>query len=98
SGFDIKTAFSVKEALNKIKKESFDLILLDIKLPEEDGTIFLEKAKDIIKINSIPIIAFSNYDTQEIKNKARQLGADKYIIKSNYTPSEVIKLIENKLK
>ncbi len=98
AGFKIDAALSVEEAIKEIEKEKYDLILLDIRLPEEDGTVFLEKAKGIIEIKSTPIIAFSNYDTPDIREKAKELGANKYIIKSNHTPNEVIKLIESYLK
>lgn len=98
SGFKINVALTVSDAIKKIKKEKYDLILLDIKLPEEDGTVFLKKAKDIINTNSIPIIAFSNYDTPEIKKEVKKLGANRYIIKSNHTPNEVINLIKSYFK
>src|SRR6056297_119938 len=98
SGFKINSAFSVAEAIDKIKKDRFDLILLDIRMPEEDGIMFLKKASEIIVIASTPIIAFSNYDTPEIKGRAKKLGANKHIIKSNHTPGEVINLIKDYLK
>jgi len=46
SGFDVSTAYSGRECLEKASKESFDLIILDIRMPEMDGWTTLRKLKE----------------------------------------------------
>ena len=82
--FKVSLAFSAEEGLKLAKKQKPDLIILDILLPIGNGIFFLEEQRKIPKISKIPVIAFSNYDDPETKNKAYDLGVKEYLIKTNY--------------
>jgi DNA-binding response OmpR family regulator len=90
SGFSVYSAFDVEEALKSVTKIKPSLILLDILLPRENGIVFLRKAKLNSKISSIPIIAFSNFDDPQTRKEAYSLGAKDYLIKTDYTPKEIV--------
>lgn len=98
AGFKTFLALDSKEGLEIAKKEKPDLILLDILLPEEDGIIFLNWLKNEPEISSIPVVAFSNYDDPKTKKEAFELGIKEYLIKTNYTPEELVQKIKNYLK
>lgn len=98
AGFEVFLAFDSKEGLEITKKEKPDLILLDILLPQEDGIVFLNWLKNEPEIASIPVVAFSNYDEPKTKKEAFELGVKEYLIKSNYTPEEVVQKIKNYLR
>lgn len=93
AGFKMSLAFSTEEGLEILKKEKPDLILLDILLPRENGIQFLKRIKEIPDLVDIPVIAFSNYDDPKAKKEAFKLGVEDYLIKTAYTPNEVIKKI-----
>ncbi len=97
SGFDVKLVDSTEEGIKIIKKERFDLVLLDILLPEANGIQFLKKLKEISEAAAIPVVAFSNYDDPETKQEAAKLGVKDYLIKTNYTPQEIIEKIRGYL-
>lgn len=97
-GFEVFLAFDTKEGLELAKKEKPDLILLDILLPVENGVSFLKKQKEDSEISSIPVIAFSNYDEPKTKKEALSLGVKKYLIKTDYTPEEIVKIIKEELE
>jgi two-component system alkaline phosphatase synthesis response regulator PhoP len=97
-GFKVSLAFDVKEGIEMAKKERPDLILLDILLPVENGVSFLRKQKEDKEISEIPVIAFSNYDDPRTKKEAMELGVKEYLIKTNYTPTEIIEKIKKCLK
>ncbi len=97
-GFQVIGAQDTQEGLDVAKKQKPDLIILDILLPRENGIAFLKKRKNIPEVFSIPVVAFSNFDDPETKERAIALGAKDYIIKSNYTPQEVVKKIKKYLK
>ena len=97
-GFKVALASDVKEGIEIAKKEKPDLILLDILLPVENGISFLKKQKNDQEISKIPVIAFSNYDNPETKKEAKELGVKEYLIKTNYTPTEIIEKIKSYLK
>ena len=96
-GFEVFLASEIGEGIEIAKKERPDLILLDILLPRENGISFLEKIKKE-GIKDIPVVAFSNYDDPGTKKRAFELGVKEYLIKTNYTPGEIVEKIKNYLK
>lgn len=98
AGFEVISAFDSREGLVLAKKEKPDLIVLDILLPRENGVFFLEQSKKDPEIASIPVVAFSNYDDPETKKRTLQLGVKDYLIKTNYTPEEIVKKIKSYLE
>ncbi len=95
AGFEVSATFEAKEGLELAKKEKPDLIILDILLPRENGVYFLTELRKDLEISSIPVVVFSNYDDPETKKKSIQLGAKEYLIKTNYTPQEIVKKIKD---
>lgn len=94
AGFQIDLAFSFEEAINYLKDKKPDLILLDILLPRGNGISFLKEIKKIKETTDIPIVAFSNYDDPITKQEAFELGVRDYLIKTQYTPKELLKEIK----
>ena len=88
--FEVEAAGDGKAALKKIKALKPDLILLDIVLPKMDGFEVLQKIKKDPELAKIKIIALTNLGQKEEVEKGLRLGADDYIIKAHFTPSEVI--------
>jgi len=97
-GFKIVSATTSSEGLRLAKKEKPELILLDILLPKENGISFLEKLRKNPKTANIKVLVFSNYDDPETKKKAKNLGVENYLIKTNYTPKEMVERIREYLK
>ena len=98
SGFLTIMANSAEQGFELLKKEKPDLVLLDILLPQENGIQFLKRIKDIPELSKVPVIVFSNYDDPETKKKAFSLGARDYLIKTNFTPTEIVGKIQNFFK
>jgi DNA-binding response OmpR family regulator len=95
SGFEIDVAETGKEALEKSKKKNYDLALIDIRLPDMDGTDLLVKMKPNMK-NTIKIM-ITGFPSLETGVKALDEGADAYLVKP-VKPEELIALIEEKFK
>lgn len=98
AGYQVDSVFSSEQALDYLKKEKPDLILLDILLPRENGIFFLKKLKEMKEDSEVTIIAFSNYDEPRTKKEALGLGAVAYLIKTQYTPKELLEEVEKILK
>lgn len=86
-------AYNGKEALEILKKERPDIVLLDLRMPVMDGIEFLKKLKPKENLPDAKIIVFSNYDDQHEIDQAFSLGAMHYMLKAWATPDELIKLI-----
>lgn len=99
-GFEVIGAKDGVEALKKLKEENFipDLILLDILMPYINGMEVLAEIKKIEKLKETPVVLLSNLSQKEEVDAGMKLGANGYIIKSHFTPSEVLEKIKSFLK
>jgi len=97
AGFEVISVFESEQALVLVKKEKPDLVLLDILLPRENGIFFLEQLRKDPKIASVLVVAFSNYDDPETKKRAFELEVKDYLIKTDYTPREIVAKIKQLL-
>jgi DNA-binding response OmpR family regulator len=93
-GYEVITAESGQEGLNKALKSNPELVFLDIKMPEMDGFEVLKELRRSAKTKATPVIILSNFDEQELIEKGLTLGANEYLIKSQFTPEA----ISNKVK
>lgn len=84
-GYETKQEFDGQEALAAIKKEKFDLIIMDIMLPGIDGFEIMQKIKDM----NIPVIFLTAKNSVIDKVKGLKLGAEDYMVK----PFETVELI-----
>jgi len=97
AGFEVVLAVDVAEATTLTKGEKPDIILLDIRLPEESGLVFLERMRKDPETSSIPVVAFSNFDDSEAKEQAKKLGAIAFLLKTDYTPTEIVEKVKEYL-
>jgi len=97
-GYKVVLSFTSEQGLKDVKKEKPDLILLDILLPEGNGISFLEKFRKKPEFSQIPVVVISNYDEPFMKNRAIKLGVEDYLLKTDFTPSQLARKIEKYLK
>jgi len=95
NGYDIEVAETGKEALEKSKKKRYDLALIDIRLPDMDGTDLLVKLQKTME-DAVKIM-ITGFPSLETGVKALDEGADAYLVKP-VKPEELIALIDEKLK
>lgn len=79
TGYDVTCTESGKTSLEKLKKESFDLIISDIKMPDINGIELLKKIKSITP--EIPVIMITAYASANDAVEAMKLGAEDYVTK-----------------
>ncbi|MBU3925566.1 response regulator [Patescibacteria group bacterium] len=98
-GFDVDIAFSGLEGVEKIKGGLCpDLILVDLVMPNMDGFEFLKEVKGKNLLKNVKIIILTNLGQESDIKKGLSLGADDYIIKAHFTPSEIVKKIQTLLE
>jgi len=98
AGFDVVWANSAEEGMEVVPDVKPDLILLDILLPRASGIGFMEWLKKEKELSLIPVVAFSNYDEPTTKKEALRLGVKDYLIKTSYTPQEIVDRVKSYLK
>jgi CheY-like chemotaxis protein len=102
NNFEVYAARSAMQALQKLKEGLIpDIILMDIIMPEMNGFEMLEQINnEKLCVNCVKII-LSNKSEQKDMDEGTRLGAEGYIVKANFTPTEVveqvIKILEKKI-
>ncbi|MBU4299138.1 response regulator, partial [Patescibacteria group bacterium] len=90
AGYEVEAAQSGEEILRRLLERKFDLVLLDIVLPEISGWEVLEKIKErrvgSKNLEDLKIVIISNLGQRSEVEKGLKLGAVKYLVKSHYTP------------
>lgn len=100
AGFVVDNAVTGREVLKRVQEKPYDLILLDLVLPEMGGMDVLRELRD--KPHEYPgdykIVVFSNLSSVDDRSQAIKAGADGFISKTDFTPSEVVIEVKRYLK
>ncbi|MBN2096554.1 response regulator [Candidatus Peregrinibacteria bacterium] len=88
-GFKVFKAMEGKGAIEKYQQKNPDIILLDIMMPGVDG---YEVLKEVRKRHDkyVPVVMLTNLDMGHFTRHETVDNVDDYLIKSNYTPSEIV--------
>jgi len=92
SGHEVQVAFNGEEGLQKLHEMKIKptLILMDVMMPKVNGLQLLERIKQDPETKNIPVVMLTNVSDEENVQKALDLGAVTYLVKSQYTPKEVV--------
>jgi DNA-binding response OmpR family regulator len=95
--FVLKDALDGSSGLTKAKSENFDLIILDIMLPEMDGLEVCKELRSDPKTKSVPIIMLTAKGEESDKIVGLELGADDYVTKP-FSPKELVARVKSLLR
>lgn len=96
-GYDVIEAEDGEEALEKIKKEKPDLVLLDVMLPKKDGVTVCKEVRYVLGDIALPILMISAKGEETDKIIGLEIGADDYITKP-FQIREVIARVKANLR
>jgi len=96
--FKVVTASDGEKGVELVQDSNPDIILLDILMPKMDGFEVLEKIKANPKTKDIPVILLTNLNQQEDVERGMELGANDFLIKAHFMPSEVVGKIKKLLQ
>ena len=94
NGYEVLSLFDGLKAVDAVKNDNVDLVILDLMLPYKNGDMVLA---DIRKISMIPVIVVSAKETTQNKIDLLRLGADDYMTKP-FDLEEVLARIESNLR
>ena len=95
--YEVVTASSGEEGLQKVREEKPDLVLLDVVMPGMDGFEVCKILRDDESNNLMPIIMLTAQENEDDKLEGLELGADDYIIKP-FNSRELVSRVRNTLK
>lgn len=94
-GYDVVAAADGAEGLVKAAEVTPNLILLDIMLPKLNGLDLLGTLKAKPETKDIPVVLLTNLGQESVIKEGFKLGAKGYLIKSAYTPEQIISEVES---
>ena len=104
ANFEVETTTTGYESLEKLEKiregkeRKPDLVLLDLLLPDINGIEILQKIREYEETKNLLVFILSNYTAPEMKEMGIELEAEKFLLKTDYTPSQLVKLIKERLE
>lgn len=96
-GFTVEVAAGGTAGMEKAQTANPDVILLDMMMPGVNGLEVLGKLKENPATSNIPVIVMSNYSEFNITSRATQLGAAKYLVKSDTDPTNLVEMVRSLL-
>lgn len=96
-GYEVSTARDGEEGLKALKETKPDIVLLDIVMPKKSGYEVMEEMSKDPELNKIPIIIISNSGQPVELDKAKELGARDWLIKTEFDPNEVAEKVRKQI-
>ncbi|PCI61230.1 MAG: hypothetical protein COB37_08550 [Kordiimonadales bacterium] len=93
AGYSVGLAVDGVDALDKLNKEDFDLVITDFNMPNMDGLELIETIKAKEDWKTKPVLVLSTESDAELKNRARAAGATGWIVKP-LDPTALIKVVK----
>lgn len=95
SGFDVSTANDGAAGVDLVAKTKPDIVLLDLQMPHMHGDEALAKIR--VTNKTVPVIILTNIGKEEAPASLKNLGVSSYIVKADFTPSQVVTRVKQTL-
>ena len=96
-GYEVFIARDGDEALKIMKEQKPDLVLLDIMFPVKGGFEVMEEMEDDDNLKNIPVIIISNSGQPIELDKAKDLGAKDWLIKTEFDPEDAVEKVKKQI-
>ena len=97
-GYDVQLADNGKRGIEMVEHFSPDIILLDLNMPEMNGTEALTHMRKQEWGKDIPVIILTNLGQEEAPKELKELNVHSYIVKAELTPRQVVSKVQEVLK
>lgn len=95
SGFTTDAFGTGQDGLSAIAKNAYDLVLLDIMLPDINGLQILQNIRQNPSTKNIVVVLLTNLGQDAVIKQGFELGADGYLVKAAYTPDQIVQEVKN---
>lgn len=104
AGFEVDSAATGGGAIEKVKGirngqlKKPDLILLDLILPDINGLEILQEIRKYEETKDLSVIVLTNYGSGELEKNGYDLGKEQFLVKAQYTPTQLVALVKERLE
>lgn len=95
SGYTTDAFSTGQDGLSALSKNAYDLVLLDIMLPDINGLQILQKIRQNPATQNIVVVLLTNLGQDAVIKQGFELGADGYLVKAAYTPDQIVQEVKN---
>ncbi|MDQ6961847.1 MAG: response regulator [Mariprofundaceae bacterium] len=92
-GFDVDTAIDGMDALDKMSRRKYDVLITDLEMPRLDGFGLVRRVRGNAELNDLPIMVISTRESKEDRIKCLKDGANAYMIKQQLKPEALMEKI-----
>ena len=96
-GFEVQLANDGEKGVELVKSFKPDIVLLDLQMPNLDGTGALRQIRESSWGKDVPVIILTNLGKEEAPKEIKDLGIHSYIVKAELTPRQVVSHIKEAL-
>jgi two-component system chemotaxis sensor kinase CheA len=94
AGYLVDEAADGVDALAKVSKKTYDLLVVDVQMPRMDGLTLTKKIKSDERYENIPVVMVTTLEKEEDKKRGIEAGADAYIVKRAFDQANLLSVIE----
>lgn len=96
-GFEVQLADNGRRGVELVQSFKPDIALLDLQMPEMDGVEALTEIRKLDSGKDLPVIILTNMGQEESSPTLNELNVESYIVKADYTPSQVVAKVKTTL-
>ncbi|MDD5224210.1 MAG: hybrid sensor histidine kinase/response regulator [bacterium] len=93
-GYEVQEAEDGLQALTRLGEEAFDLVITDVEMPNLNGFDLTEKIRADARTRSLPVIIVTTRSSPEDRRRGVEVGADAYIVKSEFQHEKLVEIIQ----
>ncbi len=94
AGYRVTTTVDGVDAFTTLRQESFDLLVSDVEMPRMNGFELTAKVRADARLANLPVILVTSLSSREDRERGIDVGADAYVVKSNFDQTSLLTIIE----
>lgn len=97
AGYEVSTAVDGLDALDKLRRQSYDLVVTDVEMPRVDGFELTSRIRDELGLLDLPVVIITSLASEEYRRRGLEAGAQAYIVKSQFNQDNLLRVIQQLL-
>src|SRR5688572_16955569 len=97
AGYEVDSASDGRDALAAVLARTPDLIVLDMFMPQIDGSGLLEIVRSYLRLQSLPVVVLTGLPDSPLVERARFLKVNAILIKGKATPEDILRAVQEEL-
>jgi two-component system, chemotaxis family, sensor kinase CheA len=97
AGYDVTTAIDGFDALDKLRGDTYDLVVSDVEMPRVDGFQLTSRIRNDLGLADLPVIIVTSLASETHRRRGLEVGAQAYIVKSQFDQSNLLETVHQLL-